>query len=302
MSTRLALFIALVFTACGRPAGTVQVFVQPEDSIPDGLQPGTGNENVKDGWTVTYEKFLITIGNVRAGQSARASEQLAEPKVYVVDLMRVPAGGVVIASFSGAEATRWDKFGFDMPNAAASAERTSGLSDLDHDLMVNGGLSLTVKGTLTMPGGRSCRPTAPTDCVTRETVAFEWRLKAGTSFDDCASQTGETGFAVPTGGTVQIKPTVHGDHWFFTNITQGAEVTERKAQWIADADLDRDGNTTLEELRQVRASDLFTQARGYNLSGAIIPVNSAFDYLEAQARTLGDYQGDGECPTRKILP
>lgn len=302
MKSRLVLCIALITAACGRPTGTVQVFVQPEDSIPDGLQPGTGEENVKDGWTVAYEKFLVTIGNVRAGQSARVSEQLTEPKVYVVDLMSVPAGGFVIASFSAAEATRWDKFGFDMPNAPASAEKATGTSVADHDLMISGGLSLYVKGTITMPGGRSCRPAAPTDCVARETVAFEWRLKAGTSFDDCASQTGETGFAVPTGGTVQIKPTIHGDHWFFTNITQGAEVTERKAQWIADADLDRDGNTTLEELRQVRASDLFTQARGYNLSGAIIPVNTAFDYLEAQSRTLGDYQGDGECPTRTLLP
>ncbi len=302
MRSSILFIISLAAVACGRPTGTVQVFVQPEDSIPDGLQPGTGDENVKDGWTVTYEKFLITIGNVRAAQSARASEKLAEPKVYVVDLLRVPAGGVVIASFNGPEATRWDKFGFDMPNAPASAEKATGLSDADHDLMVSGGLSLYVKGSVTMPGGRSCRPAAPADCVPRETVTFDWRLKAGTSFEDCASQTGETGFAVPTGGTVQIKPTVHGDHWFFTNITQGAEVTERKAQWIADADLDRDGATTVEELRQVRASDLFTQARGYNLSGAIIPVNTAFDYLEAQARTLGDYQGDGECPTRKILP
>ena len=38
-----------------------------------------------------------------------------------------------------------------------------------------------------------------------------------------------------------------------------------------------------------------------NVSGAIIPVNTAYDYLFAQASTLGDYQGEGECPTRKPL-
>ena len=51
----------------------------------------------------------------------------------------------------------------------------------------------------------------------------------------------------------------------------------------------------------VRASDVFAPPT-YNLTGAIIPVATARDFLEAQARTLGDYQGEGECPTRRILP
>ena len=48
-----------------------------------------------------------------------------------------------------------------------------------------------------------------------------------------------------SGGTVQVKPTIHGDHWFFTNVTQGAELTERRAQWIVDSDLDRAGKNML---------------------------------------------------------
>ena len=35
--------------------------------------------------------------------------------------------------------------------------------------------------------------------------------------------------------------------------------------------------------------------------GAVIQVNTAWDYVEAQAHTLGDFQGEGECPTREIL-
>jgi hypothetical protein len=31
------------------------------------------------------------------------------------------------------------------------------------------------------------------------------------------------------------------------------------------------------------------------------PIATALDYVKAQARTLHDFQGDGECPTRAIL-
>ena len=51
----------------------------------------------------------------------------------------------------------------------------------------------------------------------------------------------------------------------------------------------------------IAAPDLFRAALGYTVTGALTEVNTAHDYLEAQARTLGDFQGEGECPTREIL-
>lgn len=296
--------IVLALAGCGEDAagtGRVQVFVEPEDTIPDGLQPGTGDENIQDGWTVTYEKFLVAVGNFRATRSADTSDQLSEPRVLVVDLKNVPTGGLVIAEFDDVTASRWDKVGFDLPNATASAVRADSTAQADYDLMVSNGYSIYIEATMTSPNGQSCLPTMPTDCVAATSITFRWGLAAGTSFEDCAPEAGDAGFAVPSGGTVQVKPTIHGDHWFFTNITQGAEATERRAQWIANSDTDRDGETTLDELRAVQAADVFPSPP-YNLSGAIIPVNTAFDYLEAQTRTLGDFQGDGECPTRQILP
>jgi len=294
----------LALAGCGEDSGAtgrVQVFVEPEDTIPDGLEPGTGEENIQDGWTVTYDKFLVAVGNFRAARSADTSDQLSEPRVYVVDLKNVPTGGLVIAEFNDVTASRWDKVGFDLPNATATAVRSENTAQADHDFMVSNGYSLYIEATMTNPSGQSCLPTAPTDCVAATTVAFKWGLRAGTSFDDCAPESGDAGFAVPSGGTVQVKPTIHGDHWFFTNITQGAEITERRAQWIANCDTDRNGETTQGELRAVQAADVFPSPP-YNLSGAILPVNTAFAYLEAQTRTLGDFQGEGECPTRAVLP
>jgi hypothetical protein len=283
----LSLF-TLTAAACGETGGTgrAQIFVAAEDTIPNGLEPGTDAENIADGWTVTYDKFLVAVGNFRAARSADAADKLTDPRVFIVDLKTLPSEGLVIADFMGAKAVRWDKVGFDLPNATSAALRADNTAQADYDRMVQGNFSLYVEGTLSKPATQS--------------VSFRWGLKAGTAFDDCAPPQGDAGFAVPAGGTVQIKPTIHGDHWFFTNITQGAEMTTRLAQWVASADEDRNGGTTIDELKRVRASDVFPSPP-YNISGAIIPIVFAHDYLEAQARTLGDFQGDGECPTRRIL-
>lgn len=287
---------------CGSGAsGRVQVFVEAEDTIPEGLDPGDGEEDIVDGWRVEYTRFLAVVGNFRAGQSGDASAALVDPAVYVVDLLNLPVGGFVMTEFDDVDAVRWDRVGYDLPNATDVAEPADGTAAADRDFMVTGGYSLYIEGKLLKADGQSCLPTDPTDCQPAPEVRFAWGLAAGTSYDDCAPQTGDAGFAVPSGGTAQVKPTIHGDHWFFTNITQGAEITERRAQWVADADLDRDGETTLDELKQVKAADLFRSELGYTVTGAQIPVITAHDYLEAQVRTLGDFQGEGECPTRRIL-
>ncbi|WP_437875584.1 hypothetical protein [Sorangium sp. So ce513] len=281
----------------GSGTGSVQVFVEPEDTIPEGLEPGTGPENIADGWRVTYEKFLVTVGNVRAARSD-AEETLSDPSVFVLDLKNAPATRYVIAEFDGVSAVRWDRFGFDLPNAREGVKSLSPTAEGDVALMVENGYSVYFEGSIAKEGGESC-PRGEA-CVPAEEVRFRWGLSAGTSFDDCATEDELPGFSVPTGGTIAVKPTIHGDHWFFNNITAGAEITKRYAQYIADCDLDGDGETTIEELKEVRVAEVFGEE--YNLGGGLGPIESAYDYVVAQARTLGDFQGDGECPTRRVLP
>lgn len=293
--------VALLAPGCGGSGGgvgRVQVFITAEDTIPDGLQPGTGAENVQDGWTVTYQKYLLALGNFRAARSVNAADKLSEPKVYVLDLKNLPAGGFLLADFAGVAAERWDKVGFDLPNANTASICAPGVSAFDCNLMKTSGYSLYFEATLTKADGRSCKPDAPSDCVARSSVSFKWGFNAGTSFDDCSPPSGDAGFAVPTGGVAAVKPTIHGDHWFFTSFVH--QEARRRAQWIADADLDRDGQTTLEEIRRVQASNVFP-ASVYNLSGGGT-ISTAYDYAVAQVRSLGDFQGDGECPTRRPLP
>jgi hypothetical protein len=280
--------------------GTLQVFVQPEDSIPEGLAPGEGDEAIQDGWSVTYERFLVTLGNVRAGRSD-TGDTLSDSTVRVLDLLNAPAGGYIVTELPDIAATRWDRFGFDLPNATPGLGTLPPTSTEDAAFMGENGYSVYFEGALEKADGQSCAPSDPTDCVAAPKVTFRWGLAAGTAFDDCASEDGILGFAVPEGSAVQIKPTIHGDHWFFDNVTAGAEITRRYAQYIADCDLDRDGETTVAELQATPAAQVFP-ADTYDLGGAGVPIQTAYDFVLAQARTLGDYQGDGECPTRSVLP
>lgn len=279
--------------------GAVQVFVEPEDTIPEGLEPGTGDEDIADGWRVTYDRFLITIGNVRAARSGN-KDTLRNSTVYVLDLKNAPATRYVIAEFEDVRATRWDRFGFDLPIAKEGVRTLAPTTTDDAELMIEGGYSVYFEGSIEKEDGESCPPSQD-ECVAAPKVTFRWGLPAGTSFDDCATEDGLTGFSVPAGGTIAVKPTIHGDHWFFNNVTAGVELTTRYAQYIADSDLDGDGETTLDELQRVNAADVFPNER-YNLAGAPGgPIETAYDYVLAQARTLGDFQGDGECPTREVL-
>ncbi|MFN0064154.1 MAG: hypothetical protein ACKVPX_16730 [Myxococcaceae bacterium] len=298
---RVVLVVAGFCGAC-TPTGRVQVFVQAEESIPEGIEPGMGDENIVDGWRVTYDKFLVALGDFRASRSANPQDELAFNGVHVLDLVQLPTGGAVIAEFDDVLAARWDEVGFSLRNATAASVQGEGVSASDYALMTNNGYTLWIEGQINKPGGQQCLPSNPADCAARSTVTFAWGLRVPTVFAGCASEGGEPGFAVPSGGVAQVEPTIHGDHWFFTHITQGEEIATRRAQWVADVDVNRDGVAALSELAATPAAQLLTSTLGYNLTGSLLPsIQTVRDYLEAQARTLIDYQGDGECEDRTIL-
>lgn len=82
--------------------------------------------------------------------------------------------------------------------------------------------------------------------------------------------------------------------WFAPGFAKN--LSPSPAQWIADADLDHDGETTLAELQKIKASDLF--AADYDLSDAPFEIVTAYDFAEAQALTLGR-NSYGDCESSR---
>jgi hypothetical protein len=111
--------LALAVVACGGSSagtGSAQAFVVAEDTIPDGLVAGSGLEDIQDGWTVRYGKFLAVVGNFRAARQGKSDVQQVND-VFVIDMKSLPTSGLVIAQLEDLRAARWDKVGYDMPRA-----------------------------------------------------------------------------------------------------------------------------------------------------------------------------------------
>lgn len=285
----LGSLLAGAISCNGNGTGSVQIFVVPEDTIVNGLQPGSDLENVQDGWTIAYQRYLVSIGNFRATRSD-TGDHVADPRRWILDLKHAPTSGYIASGFDDLDAVTWDRFGYDIPNATPGALPIAPTADADADFMIQNHYSVYYEGT---------------GVNGDVTITFKWGFSAGTSYDDCETLGGVPGFAVPASGTVQLKPTLHGDHQFFDNLTEGVEITTRLAQWLETCDLDGNRDVTLDELKSCDVITAMPQPP-YDLTGARdVDGNgklSVYDVVFGEMQTFGHFQGDGDCPTRATLP
>jgi hypothetical protein len=270
--------------------GSVAVTMEAQASastVPAGAGPG----EVVDGWEVNYSKVLVAVGEFRAEliTPGGADHTIGDARVQIVDLTGIPAEGLVLREYDRVELGVSSQVELALPAADPSAEATSVVGTADLERMVDNGYSIYIEGSIHQEGGLTCTPGEPDDCAPATTVRFAWGLRAGTAHGDCA------GFEVADGDLTEVGLRLPGDLWLRTDFSGNRGVL--RAQWIADADLDRDGETTLAELDAIAAADLFP-ADVYDLSRPISPVDTALDFLVAHARAIGR----GACRSSMPLP
>jgi hypothetical protein len=248
--------------------GTLEVTVNADSSV-DRFVAG-------DGWTVTFDKYLITVGAFGA-TSAESNPNLQDSQTAVVDARSLVSSQYTLATFDRVAAGRYEPVSFALPNATATSVGAPQTLKADLDLMIKGRYSVYVEGSMTRTGGQSCTPGSPKDCSPAEKIAFRWGYRAGMSYDQC------DGFDVTDSDTTTVELLMTAYAWFAPGF--GRTTSPTRAQWIADADLNHDGETTLAELQKIKASDLFDAS--YDLSEAPVQIVTAYDFAEAQARNLG---------------
>ena len=90
--------------------------------------------------------------------------------------------------------------------------------------------------------------------------------------------------------------TTHGDHFFYDRLAESADPavkTSLRFEEKAAADADDDGEITLEELHQAKLN-----LKLYNPSG--FEVANLGEFMQALARTVGHFRGEGECVVAKL--
>lgn len=287
---------SLLAAACGADDadtldgdGTLTVSLEAEDTITDGLEPGDGLENLVDGWTVTFDEYIVAIGGVTIG---RAGGDLTVSEAVVVDLTKLPANGFELARFTGIATGQWGEFSYKLVHAG-EATRDGSVSQGDFDRMVADDVTYLIRGTATKADA---------------TVTFEFAEPAEVTFGPCESEAGAPGVNVTELSETAASVVIHGDHLFFNGFPSGAEITERRAAWLELADMlgNGDGHVDDAELEGITGTDLATLFptaepttdgdAQYFLSGSPVPVGDARDFVIGQLLTQGHFNGEGECP------
>lgn len=311
---RALLPFVLTAAACGGGAdGTLAVYADVDPVIASGLPAGTGPEEIADGWSLTYEHYAVHFDEVRVGKLSRPEKTRTLEVARVVDLARV-SGQAYLGELVALSPGRWDSFSYAIGAAReeSACDESAGLLDDPSSVcraMIDEGLAVFVVGTLEKADGQSCPPDDTADdpfdsCAPASRVTFRLELPLEASFVECRTESG-LGVGIPSAGRASVALSYHSEHLLYNAFGEGARNIVLRAQFLANADLDLDGVVTMEELESIprsRFEQLFTNgtdiesfSAAYSLSGALLPIDTAADYVAAHLLTQGHLDGESEC-------
>lgn len=278
-----ACLATLALVACGGDSagtspGTVRVSIWGEEYIQDRIPAATSPmmEGFENGWEVRYTKFLVNVGAITVASNAGGDTgTLAPYRVYDLHPLNGP---LEIGQMSSLAARRYDRVSYRLAPVDAQATAANATA-ADLALMRANNYSVYVEGQGTRMG---------------TTVRFRWGFGGAVTYTNCHSSETEVGIAVPSGGTAQAQVTIHGDHLFYDDL-QSPDARLR-FDLIAGADMNRDGEVTLEELARV---DLTTAPRGQYGTGSRSDVRTLRDFVTALVATVGHFNGEGHCDERR---
>ncbi|MGE0786476.1 MAG: hypothetical protein AB7S26_12470 [Sandaracinaceae bacterium] len=313
MSRSAILPLLTLASACASAPGTASIFLEAEDTITSGVPAGSTGEAIQDGWSVTFDEYAVAIGDVRVRDALDPDVRREASERFAVDLRSVPETGVSLWTFDDLDPGRWE-IGYAI--GGITLVRRDPVSDAAFAAL-GPDAAYFIRGTLTRADGRSCPPSTlatpgaatPSGdpnaggdpCYDNPSITFELALPSAISFGPCEVD-GLGGFAVTSSAETSVAITIHGDHLFFNGFPEGSEGgVMRFAQWLADCDLDLDGEVTRAELEAINPSDLPEIDSRFQLGGTpLTPLDSMWTYLTAQGMTQGHFQGEGECALRSF--
>jgi hypothetical protein len=268
--------IPLLAVACSDDPGSITATVYGEEFIEEGIPADV----FADGWAVTFDKFLVSIGSV-AAKAGEGAKEVGDPSFYLVDLAQPSGGeGYELSTFDAPGGT-YDHYGYRIaPDQAATPINVNAA---DAAAMKTAGYSIWVKGRATK------------GAVTK---ALDWGFTLKLTHAHCEAH--ET----VDGNGITMQSTIHADHLFYDDAV--SEEPNVSFQLVADSDgmggAPADGMITLAELA---AMDIRTQTRyqvGSNRDPSGAAITNLKQYVELQATTVGHINGEGHCEDLLVAP
>ena len=261
MRNAVVVLFGLILAGCSEPRSSLVVSVYGEEYIEQQIPA----EDVIDGWTITFDRFLISVGSVLV-------EEVGDSQTWLVfDLAKNSAGeGHRAFGFEQVPVGRYDVVHYRVAPPSAEAVQSGNATAADTARMVAERASVIAEGKATRDGVEK---------------SFSWIFDTDTRYEDCAS-TAEVTEESP--GRVEL--TIHADHLFYDDLV--SEEPNVAFDLIAQSDADDDGVITEAELRAV---DLRTQTRYQTGSTGITDL---WNFIRQQTTTLGHIDGEGHCHAR----
>ncbi len=277
-SSYFGLIALLLLPACGSdddPAGAtgkadLAFTTYGEEFVEDGIPA----DEIEDGWSAKFDKFLIVLGDVRVADD-KGNEGARLSDLTLFDMTK--PGPHPVGTAAGIGAKHWNRISFRIPAANADTKLGSTASQADLDMMQQAGYSVYVTGSATRGS---------------DTKTFAWGFTESTTYSQCTAKIDgkeEEGVVLANGANVNAELTIHGDHFFYDDLS--AETAVLRFDAIASADANQDGVVTLEELAAVK---LFDIPEGSYQTGAA-NIDDLRGFITALVSTLGHFRGEGHC-------
>lgn len=264
---RITLLVAalLTITACEPPISVVKFTTWGEDFIETGIPA----DKFEDGWSVKFSRFLIVLRDTAIADTTGAVGA-QQPGAKAFDLVKK---GPVEVFAAAAPGKAWDVVRYAIaPDSNADA---TNIEASDLALLKSRTASLIAIGTGTKAG---------------VTKSFEWSFTSNTLYDACErAGGGGKGITLVPGKEVMVQLTVHGDHFFYDQLSGDAKL---RFDPIANADANNDNKVTLDELATVQLTAL-PQGQ-YGTTGAA-NIRNLREFITQNMRTVGHFEGEGEC-------
>jgi hypothetical protein len=261
----LFVIASILLAACSEDTGSITATAYGEELIEEGIPA----DAFVDGWTVSFDKFLVSIGNAKA-QAGHDHDEVGFDGFYVVDLAKGSNGeGQELATFDAPGGT-YDHYGYQLePDANATNVNAD---EADVTALKTNGYSIWVRGTATKG---------------TDTKTFDWGFRMRLTYAHC-----EAGMTID-GDNVAMQSTIHADHLFYDDAI--SDEPNVAFDLFAEADANADNTVTLDELA---AKDIRTQTRyqvGSTRDVEGKEITNLRQFLEYQTTTVGHINGEGHC-------